>query len=102
MTHSFSYLICQLRRDYVTFLQTRLDAFGLTVGLFPLSHLSRASGWPHSLLHCQTGCIRTTVTSPAVWTGWRKSSAPGASAQPAGRPGVHGSPLTEQGRRILR
>lgn len=35
MQVSFSYLICQLRKDYTAFLQSRLDAFELTVGLFP-------------------------------------------------------------------
>ena len=35
MSYPFSYLICQLRREYTSALQTRLDAFGLTVGLFP-------------------------------------------------------------------
>ena len=35
MSYPFSYLICQLRREYTSTLQTRLDAFGLTVGLFP-------------------------------------------------------------------
>ena len=35
MSYPFSYLICQLRRDYTSALQTRLDAFGLNVGLFP-------------------------------------------------------------------
>ena len=42
MSYPFSYLICQLRREYTSALQTRLDAFGLTVGL-SLIHISAAS-----------------------------------------------------------
>ena len=67
MSYPFSYLICQLRREYTSALQTRLDAFGLTVGLFPyliyLEHIGACT--PSAMARCldkleKLGCLIRT------------------------------------------